>query len=100
MMTYKSALFFNVSSEYTIASALANSMSFSDPEMKKIRDQIKDHERAIRKLGIRLEECKAKMAKNMLPAAIKKKEEARRIVELHKQVEREFDRKLNESKAL
>ena len=100
MMRYETATFFNSIPEDKIAYHMAEARSVFDPEMKKIREKISEHEAAIRKLEVKLGERMVKIAKEMFPEAKKKKEEARSIVELHKTAEKEYEMKLKQNKAL
>lgn len=99
-MNVNTALFFNSLSEGRIAYHMAEARMIFDPEAKKIREHIAEHEAAIRKLEAKLGKHQTKMANDLLPKAKEAKEEAKSIVEMRRKMLNEFERKIRSEKAL
>lgn len=93
-MTYSNAKFYWYSSVWKIADRLAELSLYNDSEANKIRKQIEEHKNVIYKLETKLGNLRTKKAEKLLPVAERKKEEAEKIIELHEQVELEFNRRL------
>lgn len=99
-MDVNTALFYNSQSEYRIADAMAHERMIFDPEAKKIKERIAEHEAAIKELKLKLGNRQTKLTEHLLPMAREAKEEAKTIVELRRKMLAEFDRQIRVEKAL
>ena len=99
-MTVNLALFYNTQPEYRIAETMAQARMVFDPDAKKIKEKIAEHEAAIRKLEIKLGRRQTEMEEHLLPKAKEAKEEAKKIVELRRIMLDEFEQKIRAEKAL